>query len=135
MGGAKGAWTLTQVPALKLAAGAYATFIDIETEGSDDDDLAVVTFASARYLLTPQWDTYATVLISTDSDVQDNGVRAGIVYNTGQVGFGVEAATPDDTVVTPYVTWRANNRLLVNGGITVGGDIEPLVEAQLNWLF
>lgn len=133
--GAKGAWTVPAEPKLQIGTGAYVSTADFEAGGADDSETGVVGFGSVRYTITSRFDTYGTVLVSTEDRVQDTGVVAGVLYDIGSVAFGGEIATPDDTTVTPFLTWSASPNLRLNAGLTTGGEPDPVFRGQLAWVF
>ena len=124
--GAKGTWTVPAEPALNLSTGAYLSFADFEApNGAEDDESGVVFFGSARYAVSPRFDTYGTLLISTEDRLQDSGIVAGLLYDLG---------TPDDTTITPYLSWAAGPTIRLNAGIQTGADVDPVFRGQLAWL-
>ena len=134
--GAKGAWTVPAAPKLQIGTGAYVSIADFDApDNADDSESGVVGFGSARYAITPRFDTYGTVFVSTEDRVQDSGVVAGLLYDLGRVALGAEVSTPDDTTVTPFVTYAVTPTLRLNGGITTGTEPDPVFRGQLAWVF
>lgn len=134
--GAKGAWAVPAVRNLLLSTGAYLSFVDVDGPGGGDtDESGLVGFGSARYTVNPRFATYGTLLVSSEDAVQDTGIVAGLLYDLGTVALGAEVATPDDTTVTPYVTWAPGPAVRLNFGIQTGADPDPILRGQVSWLF
>ena len=132
--GAKGTWTVPAVRALNLSAGGVIQFVDVDGPGgADRSDEGVVVFGSARYAVSNQFNVYGTALVSTEDEVQDGGVIAGVLYDLGGLAVGAEVSTPDDTTITPYITWAVAPALRLNAGLTTGGDPDPVFRGQIAW--